>query len=228
MKFSDSLWQQIAPIYQKIIEHPFNVELAQGTLDQERFTFFIEQDSHYLASSSRAMALIAARANSSELIESFLTFALQSLTTKHKLYAEFLPSNKDWKSIEPSPACIAYTHYLIATAATASIEEAIAATLPCFWLYREIGQNIIKHTHESHPYIQWIETYADPEISEGTDLAISILDELANHCSSDIRKKMETAFVYGTLFEWHFWEDAYNMVSFRNMNPTSKLTFLPL
>ena len=223
MKFSDSLWQQIAPIYQKIIEHPFNVELAQGTLDHDRFLFFIEQDAHYLASSSRAMALIAARANSSKLIESFLNFALQALTSKHKLYADFLPSDKDWKSFAPSPACIAYTHYLIATAATASMEEAIAAVLPCFWLYREIGRNMVKHAHENHPYIQWIETYADPEISEGTDLAISILDEIASHCSSDIRTKMETAFVYGSLFEWHFWNDAYNKVTFRSMNQFDSL-----
>lgn len=105
MKFSNTLWQQNAPIYQRIIDHPFNVELAQGTLDQERFLFYIEQDAHYLISFSRALAFIAAWSDS-------------------------------------------YTQFLIATASTASLEEAIAAVLPCFWIYREMGSNNKKGAEE--------------------------------------------------------------------------------
>src|SRR5262249_40004333 len=102
MKFSDSLWQQIDPIYKKIIHHPFNVELAQGILDQERFTFYMEQDAYFLLNFSRALAFIGARANSSKLIEPFLNFALGVLIAERELHANFLPSNKDLDVIEPS------------------------------------------------------------------------------------------------------------------------------
>lgn len=37
MKFSEQLWQATVPVYQRIIEHPFNAELAEGTLDEKRF-----------------------------------------------------------------------------------------------------------------------------------------------------------------------------------------------
>lgn len=63
MRFSHALWQQVAPIYQTIIDHPFNRELAEGVLDRGRFLFYLEQDAYYLVRFSRALALIAGRAS---------------------------------------------------------------------------------------------------------------------------------------------------------------------
>jgi thiaminase/transcriptional activator TenA len=213
MKFSTILWKQTAQIYQRIIDHPFNIELAQGTLDREQFVFYMEQDAYYLVGFSRALAFIAARADSSKLIHHFLNFSLGALVAERELHANFLAPDY-CENIAPSPACIAYTQYLIATAATASLEEAIAAVLPYFWIYREVGRNIAVHAAKNNPYMRWIETYSSQEFSQGTELAISILDEMAARCSTDTLTRMENAFKNSSLFEWHFWHDAYNMVIF--------------
>lgn len=45
MSFSKTAWTAIMPIYKSIIEHPFNQELAQGTLAKEKFQFYMKQDS---------------------------------------------------------------------------------------------------------------------------------------------------------------------------------------
>ncbi len=216
MKFSEALWQQIAPIYQRIIDHPFNVELAQGTLERERFVFYLEQDAYYLVNFSRALAFIAARADSSKTSHTFLNFALGALVAERELHANFLGPHYDCNDIEPSPACVAYSQYLIATAATATVEEAVAAVLPCFWIYREVGRNIAAHATENNPYMRWIDTYSSQEFSEATDQAISILDEIAEQCSAKTLVRMENAFEYGSLFEWHFWNDAYHMTVFKD------------
>ena len=68
MKFSELFWQNVAPIYQQIIHHPFNMELAEGTLEEKRFLFYMEQDAYYLIHFSRALALIAGRAVSLKTI----------------------------------------------------------------------------------------------------------------------------------------------------------------
>lgn len=215
MRFSDTLWQQIAPIYQSIICHPFNLELSQGTLNQERFIFYMEQDAYYLVGFSRALAFIAARSCSSKTIRQFLDFSLGALVAERELHARFLAPNYNLDNLEPSPACMAYVQYLVATAATASLEEAVAAVLPCFWIYREVGRNIVTHVKENNPYALWIDTYSSKEFSEGTDQAISILDEMASQCSANSLARMKNAFEYCSLFEWHFWDDAYNMVVLR-------------
>lgn len=53
---------------------------------------------------------------------------------------------------------MAYTQYLIATTATAPLEEALAAVLPCFWIYREVGHHVAKHCMQANPYMRWIKT----------------------------------------------------------------------
>lgn len=216
MKFSECLWQAASPIYQQIIRHPFNVELAKGTLDEKRFIFYMEQDAYYLISFSRALAFIASRAASAKITHQFLNFSLGALVAERELHANFLPSNDYCDRVEPSSSCMAYTQYLIATAATAPLEEAIAAVLPCFWIYREVGRNIAAHCMQANPYIRWIETYASQEFSDATDQAISLLDEFASHSSVETLEHMKKAFEYSSLFEWHFWNDAYKMIVFRD------------
>lgn len=145
----------------------------------------------------------------------FLNFSLGALIAERELHASFLPSNYNCERVEPSPSCVGYTQYLIATAATMPIEEAVATVLPCFWIYREVGRNVAAHCKHDNPYMRWIETYSSQEFSDGTDQAISILDELAHHCSIEELERMKKAFEYSTLFEWHFWDDAYKMIIFR-------------
>jgi len=216
MKFSDRLWQTIQPIYGQILYHPFNIELAEGTLEKKRFVFYLEQDAHYLISYSKALAFIAARTDSSEVILQFLNLSLGALVAERELHANFFPENYNWDHVEPSPSCIAYTQHLIAVAATSPLEEAIAAVLPCLWIYREVSRQISAHTKENNPYAQWIETYSSQEFSDATDQAISILDKLAGHCSPKQLDRMQRVFEYSSLFEWHFWNDAYNMTVFHN------------
>lgn len=216
MRFSEQLWERTFPIYQAIFRHPFNIELLEGTLDKKRFIFYMEQDSYYLINFSRTLALIAGRAISSKTIHRFLKFSLGSLTAERELHANFLPSNYDCEKVEPSPACIAYTQYQIATAATAPLEVAIAAVLPCFWVYREIGRNVEMNCLQNNPYIRWLETYSSQEFIDGTDQAISLLDELASKCSIDVLERITKTFEYSILFEWHFWNDAYQMITFRD------------
>lgn len=216
MEFLNCLWDKIAPIYQQILSHPFNLELASGTLSREQFTFYMQQDAYYLIEFSKTLALIAGRSRSAQMVNDFLDFSLQALVAERSLHSHFLEQS-DGVPIElaVSPACMAYTRYLIATASNASLEEAIAAVLPCFWVYREVGQSIKKISQKSNPYVLWIDTYSNEEFSHGVDQAQLILDGIASQSSPHILNLMTEAFEYSTLLEWHFWNDAYHMSTFR-------------
>jgi thiaminase (transcriptional activator TenA) len=217
MKFTDYLWQKIKPTYHEIVFHPFNQEMADGTLSEERFHFYLQQDAAYLVQFSRVLALIAGRARSSALISDFLQLSLSTLNVERELHAHYLDLNAAENCVDPTPACLSYTRYLLSTAALNSFEEALAAILPCFWIYRELGRHIAQRVEEDNPYVHWINTYTHPEFSKYTDKAIAILDEAASTASKSSLKLMEETFEHSALFEWHFWNDAYNMTTFRNI-----------
>lgn len=213
MTFSQHLWESITPLYQNILNHPFNLELAKGTLEKKRFQFYMQQDAYYLIHFSKALMHIASRVHCTHTMRHFLGFAEGALVTERQLHAQFLNLED---TLEPSLSCLAYTHYLTAVCTTGSIEEAIAAVLPCFWIYKEVGQHIARKAKKINPYRAWIETYSCPNFSQATQTAIQIMDEIVEGSSKKVFGQIEKAFITSSYFEWYFWDDAYKMNIFKS------------
>lgn len=223
MKFTDILWNDIAPIYQQIIHHPFNVELEQGILDPEKFKFYLIQDLHYLVNYARALAIMASKSYEPSTISHFLQIALETCSNKIDIERRFLANDEAY--IKPSLACRAYSNHLLATAATGSIEEAMAAITPCLWIYKELGS--ATELTPNNPYEPWTRIYTTPQDLKSTLLAISNLDLIAKTATQATQAKMQAAFKESALYEWHFWNDAYNQALFQDstmedeiLNPT--------
>jgi thiaminase len=57
--FSELAWKRITPIYSAIRNHPFNVELAKGTLAKQKFAHYSQQDALYLVDFAKVLAALA-------------------------------------------------------------------------------------------------------------------------------------------------------------------------
>lgn len=209
MSFTDELWQEIDHIYSHILEMPFNQELMSGALDEEIFIFYLKQDSYYLADFTRALSLTGLRAEKMEYVEDFLGFALGAVKVERALHEHYFEQFDVPERIEKSPTCFNYTNFLLRTASLNSLPEAVAAVLPCFWIYREVGHYIRERAAADNPYSEWIETYSSEEFSEDVNRAIEITDEIAKTASSRQRRNMKKVFGYSTRLEWMFWQSAY-------------------
>lgn len=213
MTLSEKAWAHAAPIVEAIYAHPFNQELAQGTLDMDAFAYYIEQDSLYLQDFARCHAILASKMPT-ELVRPFIRYAEYTFITEQELVHEVFKKTFGFKETgKISPATFNYTNYLLRTCALEPVEVGVASILPCFWVYREVGRSIIEYAHPENPFFTWIQTYASPEFSESVDEAIAIFDAFADKTSEDIRQRMVQAFRYSTLLEWHFWNDAYHQAS---------------
>lgn len=209
---SNILWKRIDPVYQQIISHPFNVELANGTLDTTTFKFYLKQDYLFLSSYSKALAIIASRVKTSQLTFQFLNFALDAVQSEREFHLKYF--DETFENIDPSPSCLAYCQFLIATTATCAIEEAVAAVLPCFWIYNRLGCDLADISSPLNPYSAWINMYASRNFSESTSYAISIFDSFAEQTISHTHQLMAKAFIISTHYEYHFWDEAYKQKLF--------------
>jgi len=123
---------------------------------------------------------------------------------------------KDGKNNSPSalrpeiqPACHHYTSYLLGTSATEPVEVAMAAVLPCFWIYREVGLHIYKNSAPGNPYQAWIDTYSGEEFEALVDEAIALCDAAAERSTPDMREKMTAAYAFAARLEYDFWNAGY-------------------
>lgn len=53
--WGESLWAEGSATYQAILEHPFLLGLTSGSLDPQRFAYYVAQDAHYLRDYARAL-----------------------------------------------------------------------------------------------------------------------------------------------------------------------------
>lgn len=212
MKWSEQTWNAIEKHYQSILDMPFIKELSDGTLPQKKFRFYMAQDSLYLEHFGRTLSIIAAKITDLQDVLTFIRFAENAIVVENALHESYF---KDFGLSDKGvlePACHHYIHFLRSTAAVESVEIAVAAVLPCFWIYREVGNYIYEIQNTvNNPYEKWIATYAGEEFSAAVDQAIAIGDKIAENSTEETRKKMTEAFIMASRMEFHFWEAAYEL-----------------
>lgn len=215
-KLSTQAWENASPIIDAIKAHPFNQQLMRGNLSPDIFAYYINQDSRYLLDYSRCLALIAAKAPA-EYVRKFLQYSEMAFVAENQVVHDYFREKfKIQESKKVTPATLSYSNFLLRTAAIEPLEVAIAAVLPCFWVYQEVGLSIAKGSADNNPFARWIETYSSKEFSATVEEAIAIFDKVAEQASEPLRQQMLDAFIQSTWMEWHFWNDAYNKAEFHN------------
>jgi len=198
---------------ERIHQLPFNVELAEGILPNEKFIFYLIQDAIYLSDFSRALAMTAVKLPDNQLMQHFIEFAQGAMVAERELHIKYIRSHSSEKrfTTEPTPACFMYTNYILKMASTATVEESVASLLPCFWVYREVGKHIAASCkNDHHPYGEWISLYASEQFDTSVQTAISTVNKLGATVYDNAKENMIKAFLRSTKLEWLFWDSAYH------------------
>lgn len=207
-------WDRIARIRGDIDALPFIRALADGTLDRGDFVFYLEQDALYLGEYSRVLAE-ASRLAPTAAEQAFWAEASRgAIVVEMELHASWLTPaqgvSEETFSAAPAGATIAYLDHLRAVAFRGDYAELIAAILPCFWLYADLGRRL--HAGDfgeyaraaEHPYASWLATYADPAFDAATEQAIAYVSAAASKAEPAQRETMFRAFEIASEHELAF------------------------
>lgn len=215
MSFSQNAWDANTALYETIRTMPFNRELAAGTLEAERFQHYMIQDAHYLTAFGRALAVVAAKADDADGIVQFAEAAKTAIIVERALHADYFTqfgvTQDEFAATPLSPVCHHYASYLIATAWAEPYPVALAALLPCFWIYAEVGRDILGGAVQPNPYAAWIDTYSGEEFHEAVRGVIATVDRAAASAAPDTVDAMHRAFTRATQLEWMFWNSAWTL-----------------
>jgi thiaminase/transcriptional activator TenA len=182
-----ALWTENADLVAAVVAHPFVRGLADGTLPRARFAGYVAQDAFFLESFARAYALALAHSPDRAGLEAFgdLLNGVREELRLHGSYAE--QWGIDLAGVEPVPATTDYTSFLRAIAAAGDVGRTCAAMTPCMRLYAHLGQTLAG-TRSSETYVDWIETYADPEF----DALAGRLERLLDSYVDDVDRVRDT------------------------------------
>jgi len=200
---------QTEDIFQSIISHDFVTELTQATLDKDTFGFYVNQDSLYLSEYKKALVTVGSKCHRPQDTQFFYESATGIIQVEDALHKQFL--EKKYSHPEPSPTCELYNSYLSRIVNNESVEVGAAAVLPCFTIYKEVGDFILKTqtNKDSNPYQAWINTYASQEFELAVKQAIDIVNTYALTASPASLAKMQEVFIKTSKLEWMFWDSAH-------------------
>eukprot|EP00026_Physarum_polycephalum_P012501 Phypoly_transcript_12819.p1 GENE.Phypoly_transcript_12819~~Phypoly_transcript_12819.p1 ORF type:complete len:229 (+),score=29.93 Phypoly_transcript_12819:162-848(+) len=216
--FTKLLWESIHPMWEKIIAHPFLTGIADGTLSDDVFQYYVTQDYHYIRDYGKGLSVIAAKAQTHEQSKTFLRHADICFKLEGDLHKEILSSSgagPDEASAAihapRAPNCLLYSSYIMRVAYERPFYEALAAFLPCYWLYWEVGKELkARGPSPNENFQKWIDTYSGHEFAEMVKEVLEIMNFIAQDLSENQRSTLLNHFTTTTKLEYMFWDMSFN------------------
>ena len=216
MSFSRSLKERAGKVWEDGYNHPFVQELGKGTLDREKFRFYLLQDYQYLLQYAKVYALGSVKADSEEMMTRFSTIQHSILATEMDLHRQYMSqfgvSREEMLAVKPSLFNRTYTANMLAVGQTGDLAEIIAAVFPCGWTYSDYAMRLKKQYGdclEGNFYRTWIENYASEEFAESFEWFYEVLDELVAEKTDEQKNRVAEIFVSSVEFEYLFWDMSY-------------------
>jgi thiaminase (transcriptional activator TenA) len=204
---TDSMWENAKPTYQRTIEHPFLKELADGSLSKERFDRYLIEDIAYLRAYGEVLTQLAAKAPKPEWKKFLLDGADGCKKEVKHIHETYLDGKGKEKA--PSQANAAYIRFLRDNVEKGSFAEGLAAVLPCYWIYWEVGKTLKARGSTNKKYQLWIDYYSDPNYASAVKQVLAMMNEASRGADS---KKLVQLFAIGAEHEYQFWHSAYHLM----------------
>lgn len=217
MKTTERLLNATSEIWKAYNEHPFVTGIQNGTLDKEKFRYYIVQDYLYLKDYAKTFAVGVAKAKSVETARLFTGYidVMNGELDVHSGYmGKFGVTQEEIDGAKPFLDNLSYTSYMLRVAYEEGETEILAAILPCAYSYEVIAKKIVENCPESIDdifYGDWIREYASDKYAAGNSALLDALNRLSeNYTESQIARLIDV-FVVCSRYELDFWQASWEV-----------------
>lgn len=197
-------------ILPQILEHPFISGLTDGSLRRDVFAYYVIQDAHYLRDYARALAMVGAKSPDEQTLAMFCAHAQGAIEVERALHEGLFRAmgvtDDEVRSTPVMPTTLAYTSYLLRVCHQGSFAEGLAAVLPCYWIYAEVGLALAARSSPDPLYARWIATYGGEEFGNIVANVLAVVDRVGETASTAEQAAMRDHALATSRYEWMFWD----------------------
>ncbi len=164
---------------------------------------------------ARALGLVGVHSGGEDALVMFAEHSVGAISVERSLHEGFL---KDFGLPEDivgrtpaAPTTLAYTSYLLRVASLGDYHEALAAVLPCYWIYAEVGKTLLEEGSPDPRYQRWIETYGGEDFGALVEAVLDLTDRVCEDLDADRKDAAKRAFVTTSRYEWMFWNMGWTL-----------------
>ncbi len=217
MSTTEQLLAASADIWAAYNEHPFVLGIQNGTLDKEKFRFYMIQDYLYLGEYAKTFAIGVAKATSLEnamLFSKYISVMNGELNVHSDYMSRLGVTQEDIDSAKRSLDNLSYTSYMLRVAYEEGEAEIIAAILACAYSYEVIAKKMVENNPAAVDdgfYGSWIRGYVSEEYSAENRVLIDKLESMTENYTPAQIEHLKDIFVACSRYEMAFWELSWSM-----------------
>lgn len=216
VKLSRQLYNCVQDIWPSYLEHPFVLEMSQGTLPLEKFRYYMLQDYVYLRDYVKIFAACISKTDDFRLIRFLSENIMAVLDETDRVHIPYMKrlgiTDEEIESVVPHISNSSYSYYMICQAQSGTVLSGLVALLNCSWAYAYIGENMVKRFPDAtqHPYYgQWFSGYVCDDYLRTNEQLIHMVNSLSEEISPREAAKLCQIFRTCSLHELQFWNMAY-------------------
>lgn len=217
MGTTQQLLDYAAEVWAAYNEHPFVLGIQNGTLEKEKFRFYMIQDYLYLGDYAKIFALGVAKATSlsnAMLFSRYISVMNGELNVHSDYMARLGITQEDIDSAKRSLDSLSYTSYMLRVAYEETEVEIVAAILACAYSYEVIAKKMVENNPaavDDEFYGSWISGYVSEEYSEENRVLIELLDDMTKPYTPAQIEHLKEVFLACSRYEMAFWDLSWNM-----------------
>ena len=217
MNTADKLLAATEEIWNAYNEHPFVLGIQDGTLDKEKFRFYMIQDYLYLQDYAKTFAVGVAKAKSlrtANLFAKYIPVMNGELNVHDGYLARLGVTQEEIDSTPRSLENLSYTSYMLRVAYEEGDAEILAAILSCAYSYEVIAKKIVENNpasiHDAF-YGDWVKGYLSDGYAKENVILLEELNRLTENYTEQQIQHLTDIFVACSRYELAFWEMSWLM-----------------
>jgi thiaminase (transcriptional activator TenA) len=238
MKTTQDLWDNALSIIHATEQHPFLLAMVNGTLEIEKFQYYIIQDLYYLHEFAFCIHHLSSIAPSSIDSKRLTEFAQSIKQAEMALHNSFC---KEWNITIPTsintnsssiilvqmPNTLLYTSYMKQVVTTRPYAEGLSALLPCFWIYAHVGDVMIKLRKEQQEqqrppvYDAWIDMYGGEDFHKDVNDYRNLVEKELSTADESTFDAMKNHFIMACELEYMFWDQALTCMTWPHITTSN-------
>ena len=205
--FHQELLDGAQEIWNAFLNHRFLKMTADGSIPDEAFKTWMQQDYIFVQEAIPFIAVLLAKAPIS--LRSNLIQVLSALERELELFRRNAATHGvELESAVPSPTCYAYVQFLLTTAYTCTFEEGFTVLYCAEKAYLDSWMEVKKNLKIQSPWQEFIDKWTNEEFQQYVEWLAVTLNELAIGRPQRDLRKMQELFLITARYEYLFWEMA--------------------
>ncbi len=212
MALTDELKSRTAPLWERMVTHPFVAELGDGTLPLDKFRAYFIQDYVFVKDLAKVVSMAMAKAPSLEAAGHFSQFLDALLTSEENLFKRAFKEldipPEQYRHSRAAPTTAAFGDFLVRLAYEGTFEEMVTAMYVTEGTYLDWATRLIgaKKRPQNRLYQEWIDIHSPQVLGD----IVAWMGGYIN--SGDFLtppSRLEEIFLTALRYELLFWEMAY-------------------